>query len=166
VDTINVEALDGLTSALQALLPATAEPRLRPSLLVSPTRIAPAGVGAFVGMNVDPHGAILGARVEAAVLITARAPTPGDLPAAVTAVTRALLGRDRPTLLDDGILRIAADGLERPLTDVPDGGGGTVAEQTVRFRLLYEFLRLPAASEGVIREIPLGVSIDSSDTND
>jgi hypothetical protein len=48
---------------------------------------------------------------------------------------------------------------------VPDGDGGTVAEQAVRFRLLYEFLRLPTTSEGVIREIPLGVSIDAGETN-
>jgi hypothetical protein len=102
VETINAEALDGLTAALQELLPPAVEPRLRPSLLVSPTRIGPAGIGAFVGMHDVPHGAVLGARVEATVLVAARAAAPGGLPTAVAAVTAALLGGASPPTASSG----------------------------------------------------------------
>jgi hypothetical protein len=153
VSTIADEAVGGLAAAIESLLPDVADPDLRPTVLVSPRRIAPTGVGGFVGLHEEPEGQIFGRRVEANVFVTVRADDADGLPAAVTAVTRALLTPDRSTLAGEGIQRILLEDMAAA------GSDGGVSFRDLRFAVDYEFLRLPAASEGVIETIPLDFEV-------
>jgi hypothetical protein len=154
VDTLSLAALDGLTAALTSLLPPAADPTLQPALLIQPRRIVPAGIGGFVGVNDDPHGEILGRRLEATAVVTVKAS--GDaLDGAVTAVSRALLAADRATLRGAGILRLALG----EVGPKPPAPSQATAERDLSFDVLYEFLKLPEAGEGVIREIPIELDV-------
>ena len=153
VSTIADAAVGGLAAAIESLLPDVADPDVRPTVIVSPRKITPTGVGGFVGLNEEPEGEIYGRRVEANVFVTARADDADDLPAAVTAVTRALLTPDRSTLAAEGIQRILLEDLAAP------GSAGGVAFRDLRFAVLYEFLRLPTAPEGVIQTVPLDLDV-------
>jgi hypothetical protein len=153
VSTIADAAVGGLAAAIESLLPDEPDPDVRPTVLVSPRKIAPTGLGGFVGLNEEPEGEIYGRRVEAKVFVTVKADTAGDLPAAVTAVTRALLTPDRSTLSGEGIQRILLEDMAAP------GTAGGVTFRDLRFAVLYEFLRLPTAPEGVIQTIPLDFDV-------
>ncbi len=153
MSTIADAAVGGLAAAIESLLPDEPDPDVRPTVLVSPRRIAPTGFGGFVGLNEDPEGEIYGRRVDANVFVTAKADTLGGLPAAVTAVTRALLTPDRSTLAGEGIHRILLEDMGAA------GSDGGIAFRELRFAVLYEFLRLPTAPEGVIQTIPLDFEV-------
>jgi hypothetical protein len=154
VDTLSLAALDGLTAALTSLLPPAADPALQPALLVQPRRLVPAGIGGFVGVNDDPHGEILGRRLEATAVVTVKAS--GDaLDGAVAAVSRALLAADRAALRGAGILRLALG----EVGPKPAAPGQATAERDLAFDVLYEFLKLPEADEGVIQEIPIELDV-------
>jgi hypothetical protein len=160
VDTLSVEALDGLTAAITDLLPAAPDPTFAPALLVQPRRIAPAGVGGFVGVHDAPRGEIYGRRLEAIAVVTVRASGSSALNTAVAGVSQALLAADRAALRGAGILRLAAGDLGPRSAGEPAPGG--VAERDVAFDVLYEFLKLPEAGEGVIQEIPITLDVDQA----
>jgi hypothetical protein len=153
VSTIADAAVGGLAAAIESLLPDEPDPDVRPAVLVSPRRIAPTGVGGFVGLNEEPEGEIYGRRVDANVLVTVKADDDDELPAAVTAVTRALLTPDRSTLAGEGIQRILLEEMGAART------AGGIASRDLRFAVLYEFLRLPSAPEGVIQTTPLDLDV-------
>jgi hypothetical protein len=155
MDAINDEALAGLTAAVESFLPDTADPSVNVELLVALARIAPTGLGGFVGANEDPQGDILGRRLEATVLATVRAGDVGPLNDAIPAVTGAFLGADRATLLEKGILRVNLDGASPQ--SVSGSERNRVAERTLTFKVLYEFLKSPEESEDVILEIPVNL---------
>ena len=155
MSTIADAAVGGLAAAIESLLPDEPDPDVRPTVLVSPRRIAPTGVGGFVGLNEEPEGEIYGRRVDAHVFVTVRADDDDELPAAVTSVTRALLTPDRSTLAGEGIHRI----LLEEMGDARRAGG--IASRDLRFAVLYEFLRLPVAPEGVIETIPLDLDVST-----
>ena len=153
MSTIADAAVGGLAAAIESLLPDEPDPDLRPTVLVSPRKIAPTGFGGFVGLNEEPEGEIYGRRVEANVFVTVKADTMAELPAAVTGVTRALLTPDRATLAGEGIQRILLEDMATA------GAAGGIAFRDLRFAVLYEFLRLPTSPEGVIQTIPLDFDV-------
>ena len=51
VDGVLSGAIASLTAALQSLLPDVADPALRPTVQVIPTRIVPTGVGGYIGLS-------------------------------------------------------------------------------------------------------------------
>jgi len=63
MDALSAEAVDALVQAITALLPATT-PALAPTVIAVPSRVAPTGLGGFVGTNPDPEGEIFGRRIE------------------------------------------------------------------------------------------------------
>jgi hypothetical protein len=151
MDAITTEALASLTSTLTALLPAGADPALTPTLAVALRRLTRTGLGAFVGIHPEPQGEIVGRRLEATALVTARGSDSKGLGDAVSDVTSALLGQDRATMVGQGLLRLALIelGLERP-----EGASGRV-QRELAFDVLYEFLKPPGVSEGIIQRIPI-----------
>jgi hypothetical protein len=155
MDVISSEALDGLTAAVESLLPDTADPSVQLVPFITPTHIKPTGFGGFVGISEDPKGEILGRRLEATVLVTVRASTTSAVDDAATTVIRAFLGADRATLLERGILRVALDGIGSRSVDGSSGNG--VVEQGLTFEVLYEFLKRPEESEDIILEIPINL---------
>lgn len=156
MDAISSEALAGLTAAVEAILPSVADPSVQRTLLLTPTRVTPTGLGGFVGTNEDPYGDILGRRLEATALVTLRAKDVAPLNGAVTAVTHAFLGADRATLSEQGILRIALDNIGAQ--SVSGSGSTRVVERVLSFGVLYEFLKRPDEAADVIREIPLNLN--------
>lgn len=162
MDPLSQEALTSFRAAIDALLPDLPEETpeaLRPAIAIQPMRISPSGLGGFVAMNEDPEGEILGRRITAAVIVTVRAATVADLHATAAEVSQAVLGAERGELNEQGILDVSLTelGLPRPPRD--EGESRTPAEQDVRFRIEYEFLKRPAEAGDVIREIPLDVDL-------
>jgi hypothetical protein len=140
------EAISALEAVVSSLL-VGASPA---GILVSPTRVAPTGLGSFVGPSRDPAGAITGTRVDAAVRVTVEGNSVAAVNTAAGAVTTALLGADRASLVEDGILRVGLGSM----SDRESVQGQTL-RQDLTFQVLYEFLKLPEAGEGIIEEVPL-----------
>jgi hypothetical protein len=158
VPSIETDALNGLSTAVSSLLPAPASPALAPSLVLSSARVTPTGLGGLVGPSTSPVGEVRGRRVAAELRITVRADTGANLDAALRAHTLALMGADRVTLAQKGILRLAVDGLGTRV--VPAGGGqgqSQIASCDVAVTVLYEHERAPDAPEGIIQQIPLAL---------
>ncbi len=154
VDALSGKAIDALTTAVASLLPES-PPGFRPSLAASPLRITPTGLGGLVG--IDSEARVLGRRLEAEVVITAKAPSPEDLLSAVTAITRSLLAADRKTLLEKGILGIGLEGMGPKPTAQAEAPG--TLERDLTFRVLFEILEKPGDDEGIIKTIPLSIRI-------
>ena len=152
MDSISTEALDGLTAAIQSLLPPPANPNLTP-VTIQPITISPAGLGGFVGINDNPVGEIIGRRIDATVVIGVKASSV-DIGGAVSAVINALLAADRATLLSLGLLRVTLDKVGDP-----SAGPGPAVQQPVSFRVLYEYLKKPVDPEGIIQQIPLNIQL-------
>jgi hypothetical protein len=87
--------------------------------------------------------------------VTVRANDVGPLNDAVAAVINSYLGADRAALVEQGILRVSLDGVGPQSTS--GSGNNTVAERTLTFKVLYEFLKRPEESEDVILEIPMNL---------
>jgi hypothetical protein len=155
VDTIAVEALQGLTTAVGSLLPVPADPALAAAVSLGSVRISPTGVGSHIGTNDDPAGEIVGRRVEAAVVLGVRASTDDELPAAVGAVTTALLAADRASLRQLGILRVSLESVAPPAS--PQQG-----LREVSVNVLYEYVKPPTGPEGLIAEVPLEMEVDTT----
>jgi hypothetical protein len=154
MDALSAEAVDALVQAITALLPATT-PALAPTVIAVPSRVAPTGLGGFVGTNADPEGEIFGRRIEGNILITARAGNLAGIDDAVNGAIKALLTADRKTLLDSGILHIGLDSVGPKPSASPPGS----PERDISVRIVFEHLKLPTEAEGVIGEIPLNVTI-------
>lgn len=150
MDAISSEALEGLNAAVASLLPDVSDLSVQLIPSVAPTHIKPTGFGGFVGINEDPKGEIIGRRLEATALVTARAGNTTVLNDAVTRVIHAFLGVDRATLLEEGFLRIALDDVGPQTVS----GSSSVVERDLTFKVLYEFLKRPEEPEDVILEIP------------
>ncbi len=162
MDPLSQEALTSLRAAVDALLPelpAETPEALRPSVAIQPMRISPSGLGGFVALNEDPQGEILGRRITATVVVTVRAETVAELHAAVAEVTEALLGAERGELTEQGILDVSLSELGTPRPPQGEGESRTPAEQDVRFRIQYEFLKRPVEAGDVIREIPIDAGL-------
>ena len=162
MDAISAEALSSLTAAIQALIPAGNDPALKPSCFVNPIRVMPTGLGGLAGLNDTPAGEILGRRLEALVLVTARGETTDQLNTTVSAITSAVAGAERKDLSKQGIQRIVLNEI-RPKS-VVDSGGKSISEQEVSFKVLYEFLKLPQQADGLISKVTLDMDV-STDGN-
>ena len=153
MDGIDTEALAGLNAAVESLLEDAVDPPIQLRPLVTATRIAPTGLGGFVGANEIPAGGIFGRRLQATVLLTVSADDADALDEAVVSAISACLGTNRASLLDKGILRVA-------LIDVgPQAAGAedTTVERALTFDILYEFLKRPEEPEDVIVEVPINL---------
>lgn len=156
MDPISVEALSNLSDVLAELLPPGASPALNPGLELYPLRIAPTGLGGFVGLHHGPEGEILGRRLEASARVAVKAADVDGLGEAVTAVTSALLAADRTVLRSKGILRLDLDSIG-PKPEPPGP-----AEREVQFKVLYEFLKKPTEAGAVIERIPIDLELGRS----
>jgi hypothetical protein len=160
LDPIAQEAVAGLATVVGSLLPLSPAPALQATAAVIPERVAPTGLGGYVGPHVEPIGDVLGRRVHARLVVTVRAGTLADLGPAVQGVSTALLGAGSASLRGQGILRLG-------LTDVGPAsltgqGANQVASRDLAFATLYEYLRLPETSEGLIEEVPTAIDVAST----
>ncbi len=156
VDAIAVEAVASLTTALTSLLPAPpADPALAPSILVTPLRIMPTGLGGFAGLHPEPQGEVLGRRVSARVTVRVAAANDAALDGVVRQVTQAVMTTGRDELAQLGFLKLGILQLgERPTRPA---GPPAPLRRDVDFDVLYEFLKLPEDTGGIIQAIPLDI---------
>jgi hypothetical protein len=149
MDAMVIEALDSLATALSSLLE---DPK--PALSILSTRIAPVGLGSFIGLHHEPEGDLVGRRVQATVSMVVQAANTIDLGAAVAQATRALLAADRSLLRQLGILSLTLEEVG-PQTG---GSAGVPLEQGLRFVIFFEYIKKPAQAQGIIREIHLNLN--------
>lgn len=158
--TLDGDSLTGLTSAVRALLPEVSAPILPFGLGLAAAQIVPLGLGDFVGTNAEPAGSITGRRVRATLAVTVTTTDASRLDGAVADLTAALITGDRAAMRARGLLQLSLDELsdrvEAPSTNP------TSFRRDVRFKVLYEHLRLPEAGEYVIETIPTDVQPASS----
>jgi len=161
MDAITQEAIDALNSFIDSLIPATTLPGQEFDLLVLPTEVLPTGIGQAVGMHDDPYGEIIARRLsaEAQIAITSREDQNTQ---SVSSVTQALLNQDRTTLRENGVFRISFSELSDPVL-TPGQGNNVNSTRTASFDVLYEFLKIPTESEGVITEIDVDMDMAVSD---
>ncbi|HEX9116620.1 MAG TPA: hypothetical protein VGA61_11170 [Anaerolineae bacterium] len=157
MDTLNVEALDSLQALLTSLLPAPADPAFKPALLIVPLRFAPVGMGSYVGFfpgtDTTPAGDLYGRRIQARVLVTARAATLDNLDAVVTAVTRGFLSNDRTELARRGLLTLALDQVGPRPAEPPT----STPARDIAFSVLFEYVKTPAAAGDTIARIDVNL---------
>ena len=147
------DALTGLTAAFGALMPAVASPQLPHKVAVDPLSVKTAGLGGYVGLSTTPPGEIRAHRVTALARVTVGTTDADQLDAAVTKVTAAVVAGDRAQQRSHGLLEAELEDIG-PQTAVSVSGSDRFSRD-VRFRLLFEHLQLPQASEDVIETIPL-----------
>ena len=152
--SVSVEALEGLSIAIQSLLPAQADANLRPSVSVQPVSISPTGLGGFVGINDNPAGEIVGRRIEGTVVVGIKAADASGIDAAVSDAIKALLAADRAALLSQGLLRVAVG----KVGDLAVGPGTSVQRQ-ISIGVLYEYLKKPTDPGEMIQQIPLNIQL-------
>ncbi len=150
---VEQDALTGLTAAFGALMPAVASPQLPHKVAVDPLRVAPAGLGGYVGLSATPPGEIRAHRVTALARVTVGTTDADQLDAAVTKVTSAIVAGDRAQQRSHGLLEAELEDIG-PQVAVSASGVDRFSRD-VRFRLLFEHVQLPEASEDVIETIPL-----------
>jgi hypothetical protein len=160
VDPISAEALTSLKTALEALLPPQPDAALIPTLSINPLRITPTGLNGFVGLHDDPRGELYGRRVRAMAVVDVKARELPDLDVAVTAVTGALIAADPVVLRQRGILSMALD--ELGPKSVSGSGANQIAEREVSLNVLFDYVKEPAAAEGVISQVPVNLTVDSA----
>jgi hypothetical protein len=158
MEPIDVEALENMTAAIHALLPASADPILPPLLAIIPLEVVPSGVGGFVAMNADPVGEILGRRVRARVLVTAMAKDAVSLQTSVTNISASLLA-NRSALRAAGFLGVELADLGPTVNPAPGDVGDPIFQKQVNLELTYEFLKIPSETEDRIQDIPIGINV-------
>lgn len=133
-------------------------PSLQATVVVTPVRISPTGLGGFVDLNIDPIGDIIGRRVDALVSVIAEMPTAATLTEAASTIIETLLTAGRKTLAEGGIQKLVFVDA-KPDTALTKPDGTVVATREIRFEVLFEFLKHPEDSEDVISEILLNLTV-------
>jgi hypothetical protein len=148
MDEISAEALTSLNTVVNGLFDGL---NPTPAVAISPLKIAQTGLGGYVGEHENPMGDLRGRRIEALVIVTVSG-TSNQLNDRALAVHNAVMSLSRAEMVEKGILRAALDPTVPP------------AEQTnsrnIGFRLVYEFIKVPEDSEGIIQEIPINLSTE------
>ncbi len=120
-------------------------------LFVRPLQLTPTGLGHYVGQHDDPQGTILGVRVAAEAVVTVTVTGPAVLNEVITQLTAAVLAQDPTELRLEGIFRWQVASIE------PTSNGAN--SRDVLFDVLFEFVRLPEAGEGIIETIPIDLTL-------
>jgi hypothetical protein len=157
MDPVALQALEAAAAALRALLPGADGALRAPELVLLPTRVRPVGIGGVVATSREPHGLIVGRTVQATAVVRATTSDRARLDEAVGRVTTALLAGDRAAMRAGGIHDLELLEVGAPTTE--GGAPDTVFGRELRFRAVYEHLRLPAADEGVIEQIPIALDV-------
>lgn len=158
MDDLAILAVNSLRTFVQSLVTTVTIPLLQKTVIVTPVRISPTGLGGFVDLNSDPIGDIIGRRVDALVSVIAEMPTAAALTEAASAIIQALLTAGRKTLAAGGIQKLVfVEAKPNAALTKPDGT--VVATREIRFEVLFEFLKHPEDPEDVISEIPLNLTV-------
>lgn len=156
------EILASLQGVLLQILPDDFDSSIAIASTLLPISVKPAGIGSFIATSVDPTGDIQGYHLEADTQI--RVSTTDMLTSLDTALARlttAFSGLTRRRRVELGILRLGAAQIDPEIRQTGQGNNTTL-EQSVTFRIVYEFLKAPEDTEGIIQTVPLNLELSSS----
>lgn len=149
MDILNQEAVQSLRGLLTGLLP---EVLPASTVALESVSVSPTGLGGFLGMHDDPRAEVFGRRVSASARITVNGTDASEVNARIDDVTDTMLSTGRDTPATAGIHRLSL----QKLGDTNNTG----TSREAFFDVLYEYLKLPTATGGVIESIPLGLDLD------
>ncbi len=158
-DISNSAVIDSLLASIASLLPNESNPIFQSIVGINAARITAPGVGAFVGNGASVTDEIFGRHLEGDMVVSVKRGTIGDLNNAINATTRALLGVDRKELLGHGILKLNLHEVISQVFNESESDSNQVFRKDLIFKILYEFLKTPEESEGIIQEIPINQSV-------
>jgi hypothetical protein len=149
------EALNALRTAVQDLLPVPADPALAPDIQLNPLRFHSAGIGGVLNVTTQaPIGEREARRLEALLVLRVKAANVAGLSAAASTFSSALVGADPMALRSRGIFRVRRDlSIADETFDAIAPGAG----RDIHFNVLYEFVKPPAASAGLVDTVTTDV---------
>jgi hypothetical protein len=162
MDVPIADAIQALNLAVAGLLPPPASPQLAPDVLINPVKSHLSGIGGYVGLHPEPNGQIHARKLRAQIVIRVKANSIGDLGAAESTVTNALLGANQNNLRSQGIYRISRDTVFGT-TYEQDDGLAVPAGRDIRFDVDFEYRQLPDAPEGSIDILALDLMLRTTD---
>ncbi len=143
-------AIDALSNAIAALLPAPPDSDLAPQVEILPTLTRLSGIGGHIGPGAAPVAERRAQRIEGEIVVRVFSDSAAGLLEAEAALARELIGADPDLLRRGGILRLrrVAEGQAKRLEQAD--GIAAAFGQDVRFAVAFEHAPLPAAGEGTI----------------
>jgi hypothetical protein len=154
VASINQEAIQELTVVLELFVPAAVSPGVDLVSSLSIQNISPTGLGGFIALNQEQTADIVGRHINAALTVWLQGNNLGNLQDSVVLVTEALLGAEKTTLVENGILSI-----EQTESDYRTLIGSN-REFKLVFNILYEYRHPPEETQETIAEIPINLSME------
>ncbi|MGB3201680.1 MAG: hypothetical protein WBA99_12300 [Nodosilinea sp.] len=156
------EILAGLQGVLIQILPDDLDSSIAIASTLLPISVKPSGIGSFIATNADPIGDIQGYHLEAdAQIRVSTTDMLASLDIALARLMAAFSGLTRRRRMELGILRLGAAQIDPEIRQAGQGNNTTL-EQKVTFRIVYEFLKLPEDTEGIIQTVPLNLELSSS----
>lgn len=152
------EAVAALQSEIAGLLADPGEPSLEPEVSVDALRSHLSGIGGLVGLNRDPSGEILARRLDARVTVRVKANSLAALAAVEAEATTAIVGADPVLLRSRGVHRITREVEGTDTVLAASDGLSAPAGKDLRFKVIYEHVRLPTAPSGVLETLPQDVT--------
>ncbi|MBE9141366.1 hypothetical protein IQ254_29945 [Nodosilinea sp. LEGE 07088] len=156
-------AIDEILASLQVVLNQVLPDDLDSSIAIAstllPISVKPAGIGSFIAPSANPVGDIRGYYMEAdAQIRVSTTDTLASLDAALARLMAAFSGLTRRRYVELGILRLGAVQID-PEIRQSGQGNNAILEQKVTFRIVYEFLKIPEETEGIIQTVPLNIEL-------
>lgn len=156
------EILAGLQVILQQVLPDDFDESIAIASTLFPISIKPSGIGCFIAPNADPVGDIKGYHMEAdAQIRLSTTGTQATLDTALSHLMTAFSSLSRRHFLELGILRLGIPAIDPEVRQFGQDANAALA-QKVTYRILYEFLKKPEDSEGIIQTVPLNLEVTNS----
>jgi hypothetical protein len=140
-DALSVEAIGALETAFAGLLPGGVPAGLARQVRVVPRRVRPLGMGGYVGQHLDPAAGLFGRRVDALVEVSISGGNDSAASGYSATLSGQILAQSRGDLAQRGIHRLT--------------GNPTGSPRSLAFSVDFEFIKRPAAGEGVIRDLAL-----------
>ncbi|MEO7152983.1 MAG: hypothetical protein ABIX46_14905 [Burkholderiaceae bacterium] len=142
-DRVSAEALAALENAVANLLPVDVPAGLTRRIRVQPRDIRPLGLGAYVGRHVGPDASLSGRRVSARVDVDVSGGDDGIAQSYVGVLAGQVLAQTRSQFVQRGMQRVrGVSGDDR---------------RAIAFDVDFEYVPVPAASDGVIDHLALAV---------
>lgn len=154
---ITQEAIQELNLALSILMPDTLEPQVDMVTALCIQSVTPTGLGGFIELAPGGSAYIHGRRINARYCVILQGINLDNLQTSVNTVIETLLGAEKESLLENGVLKMTQSGNEyQTLT-------GNNREFKLTFDLIFEYLQSPEETEEIIEEIPVNLELDTGD---
>jgi hypothetical protein len=153
------EILAALQVALQQVLPESLDDLTTTAFTLFPRSVKTSGIGGFIALNADPVGEVKGYQMEVeAQLRVSTTANALALGVAMSRIAAAFSGLSRRRRVELGLLRLTLGDIDPEIRQSGQGNSLRL-EQTMICQVLYEFLKRPEDTEGIIQTVPLNVEL-------